>query len=67
MGFVSVADAMTYKRRAGQSMKDVLVERWRNGVRNISDLEIYGGVEVSLCTRNARRRRIRQILATQTM
>ncbi|EHK96617.1 hypothetical protein M7I_7667 [Glarea lozoyensis 74030] len=48
-------------------MKDVLVERWRNGLRNISDLETYGGVEVSLCTRNARRRKIRQILASQTM
>ncbi|EPE35581.1 C2H2 and C2HC zinc finger [Glarea lozoyensis ATCC 20868] len=67
MGMVSIADTLTYKRRAGQSMKDVLVERWRNGLRNISDLETYGGVEVSLCTRNARRRKIRQILASQTM
>ena len=67
MGFVSVADTITYKRRIGHSMKDTLVERWRNGPRKFSELASCSGVEVSLCTQNARRRRLLDILGTNTV
>jgi hypothetical protein len=67
MGFGNVDGSVTCKRRAGFNMKDTLVERWRNGLRNIADLESFSGVEVSLCTRNAGRRRLWQILGSPTM
>ncbi|KAF5877105.1 putative transcription factor cys6 protein [Botrytis fragariae] len=67
MGFISGAGQVTYKRRIGHTMKDALVERWRHGLRNPLDLEAYSGVEVSLCSRNARRRRLLNILASDTM
>lgn len=67
MGFVSVAGTVTYKRREGHTMKDALVERWRNGARNIVELEAFSGVEVSLCTRNARRRRLLHLLGSHSM
>ena len=67
MGFVSLADTITYKRRLGHSMKDALVERWRNGPRKFSELASCSGVEVSLCTQNARRRRLLDILRTGTV
>jgi hypothetical protein len=38
-------------------MKDTLVEQWRNTKnQNPGELEAFYGVEVSLCTYNARRR-----------
>ena len=67
MGFVSLANTVTYKRRIGHSMKDTLVERWRHGLRNPVELESYSGVEISLCTQNARRRRLLEILQTETV
>ncbi|KAF7907793.1 hypothetical protein EAE99_011918 [Botrytis elliptica] len=67
MGFISGSGQVTYKRRIGHTMKDALVERWRHGLRNPLDLEAYSGVEVSLCSRNARRRRLLNILASDTM
>lgn len=67
MSLAKFGGQVTYKRRAGFNMKDALVERWRNKERNISDLEAFSGVEFSLCTRNARRRRLWQILRSQTM
>lgn len=66
-GFGSIGGTITYKRRIGFSMKDALVERWRNGRRNLADLEIFAGLEISLCTMNARRRRLWQILSSRTM
>ncbi|PQE30331.1 hypothetical protein CJF32_00008233 [Rutstroemia sp. NJR-2017a WRK4] len=67
MGFISGSGQITYKRRSGHTMKDALVERWRHGLRNPIDLEAYSGVEVSLCSRNARRRRLLNILSSNTM
>jgi hypothetical protein len=67
MGFFSGSSQVTYKRRSGHTMKDVLVERWRQGLRNPIDLEAYSGLEVSLCSRNARRRRLLNILSSNTM
>lgn len=67
MGFVSGSGQVTYKRRSGHTMKDALVERWRHCLWNPIDLEAYSGVEISLCSRNARRRRLLNILASDTM
>ena len=67
MGFVSVSDTVTYKRRRGQSMKDALVERWRYGKWNPAELESYSGVAISLCTTSARRQRLLDILRSRTM
>ena len=67
MGFVSLSNTVTYKRRVGQTMKARLLERWRNGLRNPVELESWSGLEISLCTRNARRRRLLNILNSQTI
>ncbi|KAM3066964.1 hypothetical protein ACMFMF_010013 [Clarireedia jacksonii] len=67
MGFVSSSGQITYKRRSGHTMKAALVERWRHGLRNPIDLEAYSGVEISLCSRNAIRRRLLNILGSNTM
>jgi hypothetical protein len=65
---VSGAATVTYKRRNGQNMKDTLVERWRNTKnRNPGELEAFCGIEVSLCTQNARRRRLLDLLNSTTM
>jgi hypothetical protein len=65
---VSAGGIITYKRRAGHNMKDVLVERWRNTKnRNPAELEAFCGIEVSLCTQNARRRRLLDLLNSATM
>ncbi|OCL08922.1 hypothetical protein AOQ84DRAFT_317685, partial [Glonium stellatum] len=48
-------------------MKDALIERWRNGIHKVQELEIWGGVEVSLCTQNARRRTLRHLLGSASM
>jgi len=67
MGILSAAGIVTYKRRSGQTMKDALVERWRHNLRNPMDLEAFSGVEISICTRNARRRRLLHLLGSPTM
>jgi hypothetical protein len=65
---VSAGGTITYKRRAGHNMKDVLVERWRNSKnRNPAELEAFCGIEVALCTQNARRRRLLDLLNSATM
>ncbi|KAI9733450.1 MAG: hypothetical protein M1818_007198 [Claussenomyces sp. TS43310] len=65
MGFVNASGTVVYKRQNGHTTKDALVERWRHNQRNPMDLEAFSGVEVSLCTRNARR--LLHILKCQTM
>lgn len=67
MGFLSASGTVTYKRQRGQTMKGALVERWKHNLRNPMDLEAFSGVEVSLCTRNARRRRLLHLLGSPTM
>jgi hypothetical protein len=65
---VTVGGTITYKRQTGLTMKDVLVERWRNKKdRNPGDLEAFGGIQVSLCTGNAIRTRILDILRSRTI
>ncbi|KAG4431687.1 hypothetical protein IFR05_012832 [Cadophora sp. M221] len=67
MGFISASGTVTYKRQIGQTMKGALVERWKHNLRNPMDLEAFSGVEISLCTRNARRRRLLHLLGSPTM
>ncbi|CAG8956016.1 hypothetical protein HYFRA_00008872 [Hymenoscyphus fraxineus] len=67
MGILSAAGIVTYKRREGHTMKDALVERWRHKLRNPMDLEAFSGVEISLCTGNARRRRLLHLLGSPTI
>ena len=67
MGFATVGSTVSYKRSDGLNMKDALIERWRNGARNIKFLEFWGGVEVSLCTQNARRRQLLHLLRCSGM
>lgn len=67
MGVISGTGIITYKRREGHTMKDALVERWRHKLRNPMDLEAFSGVEISLCTGNARRRRLLHLLSSPTI
>ena len=67
LGIISGSGIITYKRRVGHTMKDALVERWRHNLRSPLDLEAFSGVEVSFCTRNARRRRLMHLLGSDTM
>jgi hypothetical protein len=59
----------SYKIRTGRTLKRSLVERWKNDSksRNLHLLEGRYGVEVSICTRNARRCRLVRLLGSQTM
>ncbi|KAF8862986.1 hypothetical protein BDZ45DRAFT_146290 [Acephala macrosclerotiorum] len=67
LGIISAAGIITYKRRNGNTMKDALVERWRHNLQNPVDLEAFSGVEISLCTGNARRRRLLHLLGSPSM
>ncbi|PSN67033.1 hypothetical protein BS50DRAFT_380456 [Corynespora cassiicola Philippines] len=61
-GFATLGTTLEYKRVEGFNIKDALLQRWRNGSRNIKYLEIWGGVEISLCTENARRVQLLHLL-----
>lgn len=65
---VTASATKTYKRREGQTWKDALAEDWRDlEFVNPVYLEYYVGLEISLCTRNARRIRLLDVLGTKTM
>lgn len=66
-GFASVGSTIAYKRHDGYNWKDALLDRWRNGDGNLKELELHGGVEVSWCTQNARRRPLSYILRSSGM
>jgi hypothetical protein len=57
----------TYKRQEGMSWKSALVERWPNKRCMPGELENFSGLEVSLCTQNARRVRLLSLLGSDTM
>jgi hypothetical protein len=67
MGFATFGTTMEYKRIGGFNIKDALLQRWRNGSRNVKYLEMWGGVEVSLCTENARRVQLLHLLRSRGM
>lgn len=65
---LTVGTTIAYKNRDGLTRKEALVERWRNSMLcNPVTLEIFGGLEISVCTRNARRVRLLELLSTDTM
>jgi hypothetical protein len=65
---VTASATKTYKRREGQTWKDALAEDWRDlEFVNPVYLEYYVGLEISLCTKNARRIRLLDVLGTKTM
>ncbi|KAI9681904.1 MAG: hypothetical protein M1822_006981 [Bathelium mastoideum] len=66
---VALGGSRVYKRQHGISLKEAITEAWRHGggERNPALLEQWLGVEVSFCSKNARRRRLKQILNSTTM
>ena len=61
--FASLTGARTLKRSAGVTVKENIISTWMpdNSKRNPAILECWYGVEVSVCTGNARRRRLKDI------
>jgi hypothetical protein len=66
-GFATLGTTIEYKRTEGFNIKDALLQRWRNGARNVKYLEMWGGVEVSLCTKNARRIQLLHVLRSRVL
>ena len=58
-----------YQQRPSKTRKQILLEKWTLNPhkRNPNMLLLWCGLEVSLCTRNARRRRLIEILGSNTM
>jgi hypothetical protein len=70
VGYSGINGAITtqYKRVPGQSLKDVLIELWdKPDIRNPELLIDLYGLEVSLCTRNARRVSLSHVLSLKCM
>ena len=67
--FVQMGYGRTYKQRSGKPLKDRIVELWTHepACRNPRTLQIWGGLEISICTINARRRKLVHILGSSTM
>lgn len=68
-GGVQVGGSVQWKTNPGITWKEYFVKSWKNEPqrRNPKLLEHWCGVEVSLCTFNARRRRLLQILGSKSM
>jgi hypothetical protein len=66
---VNVSATRQYKRVPGQSLKDILIELWamEPEIRDPRLLEDLHGVEVSMCTYNAQRVSLAQILRLECM
>ena len=66
---ITLGGNKTYKRRQGVNLKQAIFEEWKHnsGSRNPTILEQWLGVEVSFCSGNARRRRLKQILSSTTI
>lgn len=66
---MSLGGTKTYKRRSGITHKDAICDSWKHsdGNRNPAILEHWLGLEMSFCTHNARRRRLKSILNSTTM
>ena len=66
---VQVGYAASYKIRPGTTRKDRILWRWRMEPekRNPRLLLLWCGLEVSLCTRNARRRRLVDLMGSKTI
>ncbi|KAI9672654.1 MAG: hypothetical protein M1831_000089 [Alyxoria varia] len=66
---VTVGSQRVYKRRSGVTLKQAICESWKNNhsSRNPAILHHWLGVEVSFCSNNARRRRLKDILGSTTI
>lgn len=66
---MALGGTKTYKRRSGITHKDAVCDAWKHhdGNRNPAILEHWLGLEVSFCSHNARRRRLKSILNSTTM
>ena len=67
---VTLGGQRTYKRRTGVTLKQAICDEWKNSnssSRNPAILERWIGLEVSFCSGNARRRRLKHILGSTTM
>ncbi|MCJ1228647.1 hypothetical protein MMC12_005308 [Toensbergia leucococca] len=66
---VQVGMAKQYKLRHGVTRKQRLQTKWmlQSGRCNLKNLNLWLGLEVSLCTRNARRRKLFHILGSHTI
>ncbi|KAL2070045.1 hypothetical protein VTL71DRAFT_14725 [Oculimacula yallundae] len=66
---VNASATRQYKRVPGQSLKDVLVELWamEPEIRDPTLLDDLHGVEISICTSNAQRVSLAQILRLKCM
>lgn len=70
LGYMAtLAGGITLKRSAGVTVKDMLCSAWKldAGNRNPRVLECWYGVEVSACSGNASRRRLKDIISSKTM
>ena len=70
LGYMAtLAGGITLKRSAGVTVKDMLCSVWKldGGNRNPRILECWYGVEVSACSGNASRRRLKDIFSSKTM
>lgn len=66
---VTLGGQRTYKRRTGVSLKQAIYDAWKNGSanRNPAILEHWIGLEVSFCSGNARRRRLKDVFGCTTI
>ena len=66
---VQIGASRIYKFRDAITWKQRIVSKWRlePEKRNPAVLSLWLGLEVSLCTRNARRRRLIQLLGSETL
>lgn len=70
LGYMAtLAGGITLKRSAGVTVKDMLCSAWKldAGNRNPRILECWYGVEVSACSGNASRRRLKDIISSKNM
>ena len=64
-----IGTSRQYKKRDGMTRKQRMLSRWRlePEKRNADVLSLWCGLEVSACTKNARRRRLLHLVNSQTM
>ncbi|KAL9122113.1 MAG: hypothetical protein Q9187_001335 [Circinaria calcarea] len=64
-----IGTSRQYKKRDGMTRKQRMLSRWRlePEKRNADVLSLWCGLEVSACTKNARRRRLLHLINSQTM
>ena len=64
-----IGTSRQYKKRDGMTRKQRMLSRWRlePEKRNPDVLSLWCGLEISACTKNARRRRLHHLISSQAM